>query len=54
MSNLSEMFEINSGCFSTFTLENTASVAEGGGQRGIYTAGVLDSLHKAGSCTNLT
>lgn len=43
MSNLSEMFEINSGCSSTFTLENTALVAEGGGQRGIYTAGVLDS-----------
>ncbi|MGR6874711.1 patatin-like phospholipase family protein [Pseudomonas sp. HK3] len=39
-------FEQPSPCLPTIALNNTALVAEGGGQRGIFTAGVLDSwLH---------
>lgn len=39
-------YEQPSPCLPTIALNNTALVAEGGGQRGIFTAGVLDSwLH---------
>jgi len=30
-------------CLSTYPIKGTALIAEGGGQRGIFTAGVLDS-----------
>lgn len=37
---------LHSQCLPTIAMNNTALVAEGGGQRGIFTAGVLDSwLH---------
>ncbi|MFT4905997.1 MAG: putative patatin/cPLA2 family phospholipase [Oleispira sp.] len=35
-------------CLPTEPMNNTALVAEGGGQRGIFTAGVLDSWLQAG------
>ena len=43
MSGLSEMVSSPAFCPTTRALAGTALVVEGGGQRGIYTAGVLDS-----------
>ena len=40
--------EINRGLSYDASMEHTAIVAEGGGQRGIYTAGVLDAFHHFG------
>lgn len=39
---------LSSPCLPTVAIHNTALVAEGGGQRGIFTAGVLDSWLHAG------
>lgn len=46
MLNTSSQPSLSSPCLPTTAINNTALVAEGGGQRGIFTAGVLDSwLH---------
>ncbi len=41
-------FSSRNKCLPTIPMNNTALVAEGGGQRGIFTAGVLDSWLQAG------
>lgn len=38
-----KIFNTNASCSATMPLKNTALVVEGGGQRGIFTAGILDS-----------
>ncbi len=48
MSLQSRLLNNTSPCLPTTPMDNTALVAEGGGQRGIFTAGVLDSWLHAG------
>lgn len=46
MLNITAQSHLSTPCLPTTAIKNTALVAEGGGQRGIFTAGVLDSwLH---------
>lgn len=48
MSSSTTKLNQSSQCLPTTAVQNTALIAEGGGQRGIFTAGVLDSWLHAG------